>query len=219
MCNKDFSVEFCDKKDRWAALYYGNSIVTTATKKKVPECSDKEQTPVESDSNGSDICWPLTWSSLPLILTCNCPHPWFTTLFSTAFLGSWFSPTSCYFNILPHFYSLPRRHCQPHLSTVPSYHSLTLPHPSPPYGVWGEGGLGFWMEVSNFRNCIVGWLLTGCHVTHQRPCCTHATLLLHILWCTQTQSHRPFSGAAGTPFSCSIHNYLNNLSESCKELD
>lgn len=44
------------KKDRWADLYYGNSIVTTATKKKVPECSDKEQTPVESDSNGSDIC-------------------------------------------------------------------------------------------------------------------------------------------------------------------
>lgn len=159
------------KKDRWADLYYGNSIVTTATKKKVPECSDKEQTAVESDSNGSDICWPLTWSSLPLILTCNCPHPCFTTLFSTAFLGSRFLPTSCYFTISPHFYSLPRRHCQPHLSTVPSYHSLTLPHPSPPLWCLGRG----WARVLNGSlklQELHSWL-----VTHRMPCDSSKALL------------------------------------------
>lgn len=101
--------------------------------------------------------------------------------------SSWFSPTSCYFT--PRLFS-----ATPSLPTTP-INSPVLPHPAPPlplllpYGVWGEGGLGFSMGVSNFRDCIAGLLLTGGHVTHQSPCCTHATLLLHMLMCANTHTH------------------------------
>lgn len=89
------------------------------------------------------------------------------------------------------------------------------PHPPPSSALTAFGarvGWGFWMGVSYIRNYIVGFLLTGGNVTHQRPCCTHATLPLHIIVA------RKHAHTGDPPLSGSIHNYLNNLSESCNKL-
>lgn len=132
----------------------------------------------ESDNNGSDICCPL-----PLILTQNCPHPCFPA--HVPHLRSWI-PVLTYIllfystSILCHDVTANSR-VPPHPNPAPSLPTLLV------FGA--RVGSGFWMGVSNFRNCIAGWLLTWCHVTHQRPCCTHATLPLHILWCARTHLH------------------------------
>lgn len=124
-----------------------------------------------------------------------------TTLATTSPLHSPSSPTSCYF--------APRHRCQPHLSRA------TPPHPAPSLLLPARVGCGFAMGVSlsNFRNHIAGLLLTGRHVTHQRLCCTQATLPLHTA--VHRHAHTQTSSGAGKPLlSGSIHKCLNNLSES-----
>lgn len=79
---------------------------------------------------------------------------------------------------------------------------------------------------SGLNECLKLQELHSWLVTHKMPCDSSRAMLhpchapvTHIVVRTHTLTHRPFNGAAGTPSTCSIHNYLNNLSESCRELD
>lgn len=144
---------------------------------------------MDDDSSWGD-CDILIYRSLWHLLS-----PWSETfdlkLPSTSVNPPWFllpslelafSPTSCYFTPTSanHTYE-PSPPC-PTLSF----------HPPPPCScVWGKSGLNGSLELKGSHSWFVTH--TGGHVTHQRPCCTHATLPLHILWYGNT--HTRFSGA------------------------